>query len=133
MRVYTYVIVYCLHVYVCDRVCMSMPAHVYTAVCKLTTQRFKRYAYTIIFQTNLYLQQVDEIAQARNNPRAQVAVELSFRCLAGAADDLTRTVAVVARDTRRHDAALARSQQGLSADRRQTGQRVVETAGDQQH
>ena len=71
-----------------------------------------------MFQTNLYLQQVDEIAQARKNPRAQVAVELSFRCLAGAADDQTRTVDVGERDTRRHDAAPARSQQSLSADRR---------------
>ena len=86
-----------------------------------------------MLQTNLYLQQVDEIAQARKNPRAQFAVELSFRCLAGAADDLTRIVAVVARDTRRHDAAPARSQQCLNADRSQTGQRVVETASDQQH
>ena len=76
---------------------------------------------------------MDEIAQARNNLRAQTAVKLSFRCLAGAADDETRTVAVGERDTRRHDAAPARSQQCLSADRRQAGQRVVETAGDQQH
>ena len=77
-------------------------------------------------RTNLCMQQLDEIAQARYNLRAQVAIELSFRCFAGAARDQTWIAAVGECDTLRHT-AVPPSQQRRGADLRQTGQRLVES------